>query len=415
MRTVKWNPFLSGACAVLGGAVVWTSIARADVTTTNPAAIVVFPKVLVSQIAAPGPNIDTVIQLTNTAPSRCTGGANAGSVCTANADCPPSTGTPPTTGTCAGTPVSVRCFLVNANGHCTNDPTIICNPDDNAVVNVCGPFGSCQATWVETDFAFTLSPSQPTFWTVGLGRLDLGVPPAPENPMRGELKCVEVDSNGKPVDTNDLKGEATIEAVSTAPTVDMRGYNGIGIEAIAGANDNDNTLVLGQEYDPCPNVLVVDHFFDDAVDPVTGLTIRSQLTLVPCSEDFNFQAPITTTVQYLVFNEFEQRFSTSRPLTCFSERPLSDIDTKAGPGDDQVSIFNVNVEGTLTGQTLVRGVADDATTYGHGLLGVTEEFHGVGTLATFVPLFSAATNTDQRGARTQNDFIYLPPASPPGP
>ena len=62
-----------------------------------------------------------------------------------------------------------------------------------------------------------------------------------------------------------------------------------------------------------------------------GATVRTHLTLVPCSEDFNLQAPITTAVQYLVFNEFEQRFSTSRSVRCFSEIVLSDIDTRPGP------------------------------------------------------------------------------------
>jgi hypothetical protein len=355
--------------------------ARGDVSTTNPAAIVIFPKVLVSVPPVSATRTDTIVQLTNTSTS----------------------------------PVNVRCFLVNANGHCSNNPGIICNPDDDAPISVCAPFGTCIPAWVENDFAFTLSPGQPTFWSVEAGRPDLNVPPAPENPMRGELKCIEVDDGEAPTDKNDLKGEATIETASLAPAIDLRGYNGIGIQAIAGANDGNDTLVLGTEYNPCPNILILDHFFDDATEPARGDTVRTSLTLVPCSEDFNFQAPNTTTVQYLVFNEFEQRLSTSTSVTCFQELPLSDIDTAHGPGDDNISIFNVAVQGTLTGQTLIRGVSDtDVTkTPGHGLLAVAEEFHGFGGGPGFVALFSDAFNVVQRGTRDQKDTIVLPPAGAP--
>ena len=157
-------------------------------------------------------------------------------------------------------------------------------------------------------------------------------------------------------------------------------------------------------------MLIVDHFFDDADDPTPGAdtTVRSDLTLVPCSEDLNLQVPATVVAQFLVFNEFEQRFSTSTSVTCFRELALSDIATRAGASDDFTSIFNVNVSGTLTGQTTVRGVADNNPTTGRGLLAVLEEFHGRGTGVEFVPEFSAAVNVHQRGIRTQADIIQLP-------
>ena len=83
MRTVKWNPFLSGGLLALGGMLLWAGAARADVSSTNSAAIVVFPKIVVD--ISEGGSADTIIQLTNT----------------------------------AANPVNVRCFLVNANGHCS--------------------------------------------------------------------------------------------------------------------------------------------------------------------------------------------------------------------------------------------------------------------------------------------------------
>ncbi|MBI3782837.1 MAG: hypothetical protein HY270_05480 [Deltaproteobacteria bacterium] len=398
MRTVKWNPFLSGVCALLGGVAGIAGVARADVSSTNPAAIVVFPKVLVDVTRASGDYIDTIIQLSNTADN----------------------------------PVNVRCFYVNANGHCSNAPFAICDPYNHEDPTECGSTAFCVPGWQETDFAFRLTSKQPIAWTVSdgqvlgvkdnsgnpiLGELPLAnrpgrtgefnsgsIPPAPETPMRGELKCIQVGDDELPVDANSLKGEATIETVDTG-VIDARGYNAVGIQAIEGANNHDNTLVLGAEYNGCPNLLVIDHFFDDATEPTSNQdTVTSKLTLVPCSEDFNFQAPRPVTVQYLVFNEFEQRFSTSRSVTCFQEIALSDIDTRLGSSDDQFSIFNVNVQGTLTGQTTARGVQTSDNTSGTGLIAVLEEFRD--------NFWSNAVTTHQRGIRTQNDIILLPAAQP---
>jgi hypothetical protein len=391
MRTVKWNPFLSGAMMLLGGMLLWAGAARADISSTNPAAIVVFPKLVVDT----SNGLDTVIQLTNTAPH----------------------------------PVNVRCFYVNANGHCSNDPADICDPGEPASY-YCDPLAYCIPGWIETDFALTLTPNQPIVWTVsaGLSALPLtaaqrpapgglfdggSIPAANEDPMIGELKCVEVGPDELPVDSNDLKGEATIEYIDpTEPQVDIEGYNAIGIQAIPGAmiQPVDNILVIGEEYNACPSSLILDHFFDDA--PVLNSDVRTYLTLVPCSEDFNTQLPIRTVVQFLVYNEFEQRFSTSRAMKCFSELVLSDIDSpRLGTSDDYTSIFNIAVEGTLTGQTIIRGVADPTNPAGNGLLGVAEEFHEVNNSVPY-GVYTAAYMLDMRGTRTQNDIIQMPPASP---
>ena len=397
MRTVKWNHFLSGGLLFLGGVLLWASAARADVSSTNAAAILVFPKIVVDTTTETGEVTDTIIQITNTSDA----------------------------------PVNVRCFWVDANGHCSNSG-MICNPVGDPAASTCSPLEFCNPGWQETDFAFRLTPKQPIVFTASKGLPDLplsdvpndgqfsggSILPVGEDPFVGELKCVEVGDDEHPIDHNDLKGEATIEEAEGPPQnlgVDSRGYNAIGIEAISGANDGDDTLVIGQEYNSCPNILILDHFFDDAREPsVNGQFVRTELTLVPCSEDFNLQAPITTTVQYLVFNEFEQRFSTSRSVRCFSEIVLSDIDTRPGPKGDQQSIFNVAVQGTLTGQTLIRGVADSATTYGHGLLAIAEELHRP-TAGEVDDELSAAFVTQQRGTRTQKDYIYLPAANPPAP
>ena len=428
MRTVKWNPFLSGVAMLLGGVLLWAGAAHADISSTNAAAIVVFPKLVVDTSAVMSDaRVDTVIQLTNTAPRA----------------------------------VNVRCFYVNANGHCSNDPISFCDPGQASSV-FCSSPGYCIPGWVETDFFFRLTANQPIVWTVseGLAGVDFplvngktgiggefntgSIPQANEDPMLGELKCVEVGEDEMPVDSNDLKGEATIELLSEG-SIDIEGYNAIGIQAIPGhcsgdasisctadtdcqppatsaddgtcihVNNRDNTLVIGgpdAEYNGCPNNLILDHFFDEA--PVLNGEVSTLLTLVPCSEDFFTQTCVTTTVQYLVYNEFEQRFSTSRPLKCFSELLLSDIDTRLGNlnENDDASIFGIGVEGTLTGQTVIRGVADsDPTkTPGHGLLGVVHEFHELNS--SDEPVYSAAYMLDQRGSRTQADIMLMPQPSP---
>jgi hypothetical protein len=413
MRTVKWNPFLSGVCALLGGVLLWSGTARADVTSTNTAAILVFPKLVVDSRNF-DEQIDTIIQVTNTSDE----------------------------------PVNVRCFYVNANGHCSNDPTTVCNP--NSAFNDCGPTAFCVPGWVETDFAIRLTAKQPIVWTVrdGLPTLPLdspacptnmsnvncgSIPPAPEDPMIGELKCVEVGDDEQPVDRNDLKGEATIESAAafldgantidpslSAIDIDSRGYNAYGIKAIESGNNNDDVLLLNnQEYNACPNLLVLDHFFDDAFDPAGYERVRTEVTFVPCSEDFLLQIPTSNTVQFLVYNEFEQRFSTSRRVTCLTELPLSDIDTRLGYFDDYTSIFNVNVQGTLTGQTVMRSVAGTETNIGHGILAVAEEFHSLVAWRGFednvAGVRSAAYVPIQRGTRTQPDIIYMPAAGPAEP
>lgn len=409
MRTVKRNPFLSGVCAILGGLFLWAGAARADVASDRAAAILVVPKVVFDSNGKYSPNdkpTDTEIQVTNV----------------------------------SNQPVNVRCFYVDAVSHCSNSPSDACFTTLDC--QTFGAGGICVPGWVETDFAFTLTPHQPIAWQAseGLSSLPDGetvlagnsgsIPRVGEDPFFGELKCIEVDANEAPTDQNDLKGEATIVAADSSG-IDARGYNAVGVEAIPGINDGNNTLVLGgsdAEYNGCPSVLILDHFFDDAVEPITGDSVKTHLTLVPCSEDFQNQATFFTTVQLLVFNEFEQRFSASRPLNCFHEfelcslglqtdRPIDDTDPASQ--SCQRSVFSAFVQGTLTGQTRIRGTSsgqpsnfgDGTVDHGDGLLGVAEEFYrtDAGDLDTVVT--SDAFNIDQSGERTTPDFIILPAAT----
>jgi len=393
-RVVRWAGGLVAGMAVAGvfagGA---SGPAGAQVASDRVGAIVVFPKIVVdTQALTTRGRSDTLVRIANV----------------------------------SNEAISIKCFYVNANGHCSNAPTRVCTPGAPAGPdNPCGPGAICIPGWQEADFTVNITAGQPVAWLASEGAVaceevvgtdlpcfPLGgtapgspnnnggsrVPPVSEDPFVGQLKCLAVDRNDVPVERNALKGDAEIIR-SDEGLIDVLAYNAIGIPAIAGTNDRDNVLVLGgeaAEYGACPNVLIMDHFFDGARDPVSGLEVTSDLTLVPCTEDFLTQAPVTTTVQFLVYNEFEQRFSTSRPVTCFQEFRISTIDT-ASPDR---SIFSAAVAGTLTGQTRMRGVATDDVGIGHTLLGVAEEFRVGGGGAAF--------NLHFHGTRPQSDYIYLP-------
>jgi hypothetical protein len=246
---------------------------------------------------------------------------------------------------------------------------------------------------------------------------------------------VQVADDESPVARNDLKGEATIVQANDLDPLDARSYNALGVQALE-ENDGDNTLCLGgetsdvcpggAEYNGCPNILIMDHFFDDAYvfsdngDPTANSAyVRSHLTLVPCSENFLLQDPalFDTVVQFLIFNEFEQRFSTSRSVNCFKEFELSAIDTRQDRGQNDYnpasnnnlrSIFNVNVQGTLTGHTRMRPVDDGSPVHGNGLLGVVEEFHRTDVDSLLSTRASAAFQLHHVGVRADNDVVQLP-------
>jgi hypothetical protein len=401
VRWAGWTMAIATALVISGAQ------ARADVASDRPAAIVVYPKIVVDSAYG----VDTIIRLTNTNTQA---------------------------------PINVHCFYVDANSHCTSDGSI-CKDS-----STCG-YGTCAPGWVETDFDIVLTMNQPIEWeaTDGFWNDDLPlpygvckgnqfihcgtgpvgdklcqdfnacggappcctpsnsgthIPPVAEDPFVGELKCIAVNDpvNNVPIARNDLKGEVKIET-STETELDVASYNAIGIQATAPAGTliTDNPLVLGPgsagDYNGCPNVLILDSFFDLAADPITGDTITTDLTLVPCSEDFLRQIAGSATVQYLVYNEFEQRLSTSRLVSCFQETEICNIDTTQCPR----SIFAVGFEGTLTGQIRINPVVNPAVALPSGLLGIAIERHGTDTS-------SAAFNLHFAGVRDTADLITLP-------
>ena len=403
MRRMMRSGGVAAAVITLG----MLGVARADVASDQPATILIFPKLVVDTSAQFGPATDSEVQITNTSNSV----------------------------------IGARCFLINATSFCSNSPVnqpIACTPETEASANPKCVGGTCVPQWTENDFRMTLTKRQPVSWKLSEGRLSdfplspsSSIPAAQTDPFIGELRCVEVDpttfaptagfnpaNNG----AGDLKGEATIIATDGkggSGEVDVRKYNGIGLQSTDTPNDGNDTLLIGgpnAEYSGCPNVIIVDHLFDDANVTSTGGTtgaVHTDLTITPCGADLNQQIPNSVTLQFLVFNEFEQRFSTSTRITCSKEVQLSNIDTRPTQTDNTASIFNVNVQGTFAGQTRIRPVADTTNGIGNTVLAVAEEFWE----CTSGPQgrCSDGANVHFQGSRDLGDVMIMPSDNPPSP
>lgn len=383
--------------------VAMAGIANARSTTNRPASIVVWPKIVVDTSArwlvAP---TDTRLMLSST---------NASGI------------------------KQAHCFYINATGHCSNDGAGCRDATD------CGGRGECVPSWNETDFDVVLTQEQPLAWyasdglargqfplegpfrcnapfvnlqcfsdaqcpnnvgcNTGQSNLGSAIPPVPEDPFIGALVCIQFTggSQSAPDQTatrDKLYGDATI-----LTGLNPARYNAVGLEATGnGVSNGQLVLADGGNYASCPGVLILSHMFDGAVDPITNnvaIQYISDLTLVPCSNDFSTQTPGRSVAQFLVFNEFEQRFSTSRTVDClFHATQLSRIDTR----NPARSIFSAGVAGTLGGQTRIRGVGG-VPPLGSGLLGVAQANFPTGTLS------SAAYDLHQQG-NGRSDLMILP-------
>jgi hypothetical protein len=408
MRTLKTKLGVA-VLAVAGGGFLLAAVpakAQNVMASDEAAGFLVFPKIIVQASGGSGGlGIDTLIQITNVSE--------------------------------ADSPVTVHCWYINANSRC--DATgAVCQTNAD-----CGGT-QCVQGWVPNNFEFELTNEHPIGWSVLQGRnlpptqpdsLATGnVPAVLEVPFRGELKCVQVDGpDGAPSARNDLKGEATIITVQappaggTPPRMHASAYNAVGFQADPEADqsgDVDDPLCLGglpggapagtecaMTYAPCPNVLIFDHFFEGAEAPAGGV-VQTDLTLVPCSQalnqtfpDFRFSAPPQVVAQMLVYNEFEQRFSTSTRVQCYNNTRLADIDTRPGSADDVFSVFAAGVQGTQTGQTRIRGVTGPVAATGYGLIGVAQEFYStaIGSPADASDAFNLHADIGFRG---EFDAVY---------
>jgi hypothetical protein len=349
MRTLKWNAFLSGlcACALMVGA---AGNARADVTVEKGSSVVTFPYLY------SGHGVRSIVQLTNT-------GNNL---------------------------LHVSCYYVRTLDYYT-------------------------PVWEETDFDLWLTKQQPTVWEVGYGRrydpfddmngFDVSVPPM--GYFTGELKCFEISPTGEPLTGNHLKGEVTIMSCDQPYKEDdgvvaygrmdrtfcdgphdIAKYNAIGIEGNPDAQGFNPLQLDGDIYAACPEQTILNFVADGSVSKMGNLlpsgytdntTVHfgslSYLTLVPCTEDFENQQPTTTTVQFLIYNEYEQRFSASTTVDCWFDWQLSLIDSPTLP---QNSVFSVDVLGSDVGTAWITPVGDGDAQPVIGVL--TQEVFTLGAL-----------------------------------
>ncbi|MGE0518015.1 MAG: hypothetical protein AB7P78_03270 [Candidatus Binatia bacterium] len=352
----------------------------AESTSERSSSILIFPKVVYDG------SRDTVIQISNTSNSM----------------------------------AHAACFYVNA--------TPICLGSGDCLSATCT--GRCVPQWQEVDFHIMLTKQQPTHWTVGRGRftdptdepcdrgaddpgriptapnyecddagIDPGrVPPVSSFPFQGELRCIEVDQSGAPISGNHLKGEATIVDPFSG---DASKYNAIGLLGEPFTNNGDNVLCLGgsvtdecpsgAEYQGCGQRVIVDHFAERADSPLFGptSTVHTELTLVPCRADYEHQEPTRINVQFLVFNELEQRFSTSTTVDCWRSFIVGTVS----------NIFDVFTTQTRLVQTHMRS-SDGANS---GFVGIVEEHHTLGASTT-----RAALNLHEDGTREKTDLIFIP-------
>jgi hypothetical protein len=340
-----------GRTALLGLlAAMAAGAARAQVSTEEPASVLVFPKII-----ADG-NRDSFVQISNSSNSM----------------------------------VHASCFYVNGQLLNPGQPPGAFNPP----------------LWQVTAFAISLTAQQPTNWLAAAGRianpleppcvrgstdcygtgLDPGLVPSLPTGFTGELVCIEVDAAGFPISGNHLTGEATLEDLSTG---DVSKYSAIGLEGFD-TNNGDSELMLGQEYAGCPERWLIQHTTDGSEIPAVGAGsgFHTNVTLVPCGQDFQNVVPGSTALNFFVTSEFEQTFSTALAVNCWTDLTLGDL----GP------IFQSAILGTPTAQTRVAN--------GAGVVLIAEELRSTGGVTPLVA--SSAGNAYAEGANAALDVILIP-------
>ena len=377
MRTDKRSAFLSGLCGVAVALGMFATSAQADVSTERGASILAFPKVLADA------GSDTIIQITNISNNM------------VHADCFYVNGAiNPITGQPLWQVTDFKIWLTKQQPtHWQVSTGRFVNPIDTCIVNgVIVPSENCADAGLDPG----------------------AVPPTPEG-FTGELKCVEVDVADNPIGGNHLKGEALIKTDGDAAK-----YNAIGILGTDLAGETGNVLQLDQpadsveqvgQYNACPNALLLNHFAEGVTDPFIlaqglggtctgGLPIEpcqgdsdcpagqtckngpqildssgaldlisatvTDLTLIPCNQDFENGVPSSVTVQFQIYNEFEEVLSASKTITCWADFFLFEVNSF---NDPERSPFSFAVRGTTVLFTRITPVTPNGDFAG-GVLGV---------------------------------------------
>ncbi len=390
MRVQKRSPWLNGLGVAVAAMALWGAQAQADVSSDKPGSVVIWPKVI-----ADGTR-DTIITLSNTSNMQ----------------------------------AYAHCEYVQALGLCSvQDPPgtlTFCQPGSTpGAPGACPaiPGNVCVPQWQSADFDVALTRQQPTMWRVSTGRIwdptlpadgecildpplgpqdparqrcpgifEIGqVPPAPDQPFRGELRCIQVNQDGSESGANSLKGEATIQALeSDVPQIST--YNSVNIEALS-ASDDGIIELNDVEYSACPEAVEVSHYasgaqslaadIDDSIcDGVDGCPVYSEITVVPCRADFIMEVGAVVPLQIVYTNEFEQAISAATLLDCWGNYDLRDLGfvptgsdflrTRITPsGSGRCILGNVNAVCSDDDDCGAGGVCGPVS----GVLAIVEEFH----------------------------------------
>ncbi|GIW41723.1 MAG: hypothetical protein KatS3mg076_2300 [Candidatus Binatia bacterium] len=210
--------------------------------------------------------------------------------------------------------------------------------------------------WFETGFFVTLTAGQPLSWLASTGARNVitftAVPPFQGE---GELKCGVLPA------TPDLESHNAVQgrAIVFDDQGQVAGYSAISFRRLVPGEFTGTFELDGITYEMCPRTL---HFDVLAAKPGS----QSEIVLVPCTQDFLEQRPTTVTASLLVTNEFEQTFSGSRSVECWTRLPFGQFS----------STLNKSTLGTDTAHLAVRGVQSS-------LLGlVLDKFEAFGNPAT---------------------------------
>ena len=431
MRTVKWSAFLSGICGVAAARTLTVSVAHAqssDLTVERGASILAFPKVLARGAT------DTIITIGNTknvmVHARCF-----------YVDAQLPVGCPVEDSRIGCVPrwqeTDFDIWLTRQQPtHWRVSVGRFVNDFDGCFVGNGVDPSQCESAGYDPG---AVPPVQEGFvGELKCVQVDSNMNPMGGNALKGEAT---IKTGGDVAKYNAVGFEGTALAGETGNDLRLNLPHGIPI-------DDPAVQDIGAQYSACPETLIVNHLAQGVTDPVvfqnlrgglcnftsggamaaatpplseipcntdddcrlvdseweyaqcvggpqildpsTGeLALRSatitDLTLIPCSEDFEEQQPGTATLQFLVYNEFEQVFSRSTTITCWKNFFLYELDS---PQDPDRSVFSYATLGTTAAQTRITPVGG---TKAYGVIGVQGEVRA---------------DRDQNVARTLNNLHY---------
>jgi len=391
MRTVKWSALLSGFCAFALAMGVMTSSAHAIVTTERGASILAFPKVLSTGAA------DTIIQIANTSNNMVH--ARCFYVNAADDDF----GNPQWQVTDFHiwlTKQQPTSWQVSTGRFIRNDDS--CETVDGGDLNgLFEPDEDCAQAGLDPGAV----PPVPEGFTGELKCVEVDVSDNPlgGNHLKGEA-TIKTQGDGawdtakynavgilgteiagetgnellldQPSDTEDVIGQYNacpnqlivnhFAELSTDPTVLSAGMGGMcsgvvaALSTLAPSNGDPCTVdadCCEPDDEACiatcdggPEVELDD---EGNVLAVTSATL-TELTLVPCSQ--NYEDPFSSvsenavTVQFEIYNEFEEAFSFSTTVECWKKFFLFQLDAPFNPEN---SLWAFNQLGSLGVQTRI--------------------------------------------------------------